>query len=150
MKFLTDRREIAQIINIEDVPMITFDIDNPMPGYDGCFEGSKVKVWDGKKDRAYAERCTAHIWGDDPGTDAVMPWRSEKITLNSYGCCIKSDFGYSDILDMEEWSNARTLKPGDRVVVFFKSDKNKVGFLRLMRVANYMTKFCSTVTTITD
>lgn len=149
MKFLTDRQEIARIINIEDTPVISFDIDNDMPGYDGCYAGSKIKVWDGKKDREYAYRCTPHIWSDKPGYDPLMPWMCERIDLNSYGACLSSSFGYSDILEMETWSNARTVKPGDKVVVFFKSDKNKVGFLRLMEVSK-VTHHCITTATLVD
>ena len=151
MKFLTDRKEIARVINIEDTPMITFDLDNPMPGYDGCYAGSKVKVLDAKRtDRAYAARCTAHIWSDAPGYDPLMPFMCKKIDLNCYGTCICADFGYSDILTMETWSNARTVKAGDRVVVFFKSDTQKVGFLRLMKVSDRVDVHCATVATLTD
>ena len=149
MKFLKDRQEIARIINIDDTPVITFDLDHEMNGYKGCYEGSKIKI-DNGRGRAYSIRCTAHIWSDKEGYDPLLPFMAKQIDLNSRGSCIHSSFGYSDVLEMEQWSNARTVKAGDSVVVLFKSDRQKTCFLRLMKVSDHVTAHCITAATLVD
>ena len=151
MKFLTDRKEIARVINIEDTPVITIKIDEPMSGYPDCYEGSKIKVHDGKSESYMSSRCHVAMFGDEPGNeDHMRPWTYKKIVLKCGCTCIHSDFGYHDVIEMEEWSNARTVKGGDRVVVLFKSERNRVCFLRLMKVSERVSRFCSTVATLVD
>ena len=151
MKFLTDRKEIARLINIEDLPVLTIKIDEPMNGYPDCYEGSKIKVDDGKHERYMSVRCTVKMFGDEPGNeDHVRPWTYKKIVLKSGICGITSDFGYSDVIEMEEWSNARTVKAGDRVVVLFKAERARVCFLRLMRVSDRIDRHCYTTATLID
>lgn len=157
MKFLTDRKEIAKAINIDKLPVITFDLTKPMEGYDGCYEGTKVKV-EGAYSGQYAHldcRCTPHIWDDELHGVAVMaPWMVERIPLNEYGFCIHDSFSLHDIEEMVMWNNAPSVHAEDKVVVFFKAKNLMNGkptaFLRLMKVNKRLSPNCSTVTYLED
>ena len=102
--FLTDRREIAKAINIDKIPVIVFDLTNPMEGYDNCYEGTKVNI-EGAHRGAYADlstHCTPHIWGDELKGDAILcPWLCDHISLN----CLNKRFV----------SNGRIVEKGNNV-----------------------------------
>ena len=150
MKFLTDRKEIAQEININRTPVITFDIRFCMDGYENCYRGSKVQV--ATPSNRYPDmtaRCTAEMFGDERGNECHdTPWMYKKIRLTEGGVCIKADFGMFDVLEMVDWSNTRTVKAGEKVIVMFRS-QSWVS-LRVMKVSDRVNAHCSTVATLED
>lgn len=151
MKFLTDRREIAQAINIDRLPVITIDITKPMDGYPDCYSGSKVLLATPcKRYPDMYSKCTVKMFGDEPGNaeNHDKPWAYRKIVLTEGMVGIFAEFGMHDLRDMIEWSNCRYLTAGQRVVVFF--DRGKDGFLRLMKVSDRVTSGYSTVATLED
>ncbi len=140
MKYVTDRKEIARKINIENIPVLTMDLKKPMDGYPNCYEGSKVKV--------QGIRAKMKMFGDELGNDNHRkPWTYKKIVLTSYGVCIKSGFDLLDVDNMVEWSNAREVKEGDKVLVYFRGED--FGILREMKIGK-VNKFCSTVAELED
>ena len=151
MKFLRDRREIAQAINIDRLPVITIDIRKPMDGYPDCYEGSKVLI--ATPNKRYPDsysKCTVRMFGDEPGNaehhDA--PWGYKKIVLCEGMIGLFADFGLSDVREMVEWSNCRWLTAGQKVVVFF--DKGDKGFLRVMKVSDRVTPGYTSVAYLED
>ncbi len=151
MRFLKDRREIAKAINIDRIPVLTVDIDNPMRGFPDCFSGSKVLVYGGysKGHENLATRCTVKMFGDEPGNEChEKPWMYKSIILSGECVCLHNDFRMQDLLEDVEWSNARTIKAGDTVIVFFKTVCQ--GCLRVMKVSDRINPHCSTVATLVD
>ena len=155
-KFLTDRQEIAKAINIDRIPVITFDLTKPMD-YENCYEGSKVNI-EGAYKGNYSyltSRCTAHLWGDKECEEVhKTPWLYKNVYLNCYGFGISSSFSLHDVEEMVEWSNAIRLTAESPVIVFFKTVNpftgKKTGYLRMMKVSKHLDPHCSTVATLED
>ena len=151
MKYLRSRTEIADAINIKRYPVLTIDLREPLKGYPNCYAGSKVNVAGGHSGR-YTDlltRCTIEMFGDEPGNGCHdEPWRYQKIILTGSCVSLHASFTMDDVLSDIEWSNARTVKPGDTVVVFFRTDAT--GYLRLMKVSDHINPHCQTVATLID
>jgi len=155
--FLTDRKEIAKAINLDKLPVITFDLTKPMEGYNDCYEGSKITIEGAHKGR-YADlptHCTPHIWGDElEGVEVLAPWHCKRIALSPRTIGISDSFGLRDVEEMIMWSNTPKVHAEDKVVVFFKTihpeTKKDVGYLRLMKVGKRIDPFCMTATYLVD
>lgn len=151
MKFLRTRHEIADAINIKKYPVLTIDLRQPMNGYPDCYSGSKVNVAGGhsKDYEDLLTRCTVQMFGDEPGNECHdEPWMYQKIILSGGCVCLHSSFTMKDILEDIEWSNARTVKAGDTVVVFFQMEN--ACYLRMMKVSDRINPHCSTVAVLVD
>ena len=139
--FLTDRREIAQAINIERLPVITMDITKPIGGdefYKGCYEGSKVVLaipYPRYPDNE--EWCKVKMFGDYEENKEWhdKPWMYGRISLQEKPVGIHSSFGLWDVREMVAFNNAVHVKNGDKVVVFFDGGDN--GHLRLMKIKGH-------------
>lgn len=151
MKFLTDRKKIAEAINIQKLPVLTIDISKSMEGFDHCYEGSKVRVLGGHS-KGYEDldtRCTVRMFGDEKENSRHdAPQFYGKIILSGGAVFLSSDFGLRDVDEMVEWSNAREVRAGDQVIVYFRG--NGVGYLRLMKVGSRIDPHCSTVAVLED
>ena len=151
MKFLTDRKEIAQEINLNGTPVLTVDISKCMDGYADCYEGSNVRILGGHS-KGYEDldtRCTVMMFGDEPGNeDHTRPWMYKKIILRGGAVCLNGSFGLHDVDEMVKWSNTKVLKAGDPVILFFRG--KEMGHLRMMKIGKRIDPFCSTVTTLAD
>ena len=137
MKFLQERREIANAINIMKYPVITMDIAKPLNGdefYKDCYGGSKMVVAAPTSRYPDAEELTTvMMFGDQAGNeDHNRPWAYKRIVFREGAIGIHADFGLKDVREMVEWNNAVHVKDGDKVVVFF--DDGNRGWLRLMKV----------------
>lgn len=137
MKFLTERREIAEAINITKYPVLTMDISKPLNGddfYKDCYGGSKMVVASPSKNYPDAEEWTTlKMFGDQSGNeDHEHPWMYKRIVFREGAIGIHASFELNDVRDMVAWNNAAHVKDGDMVVVFF--DRGDRGFLRLMKV----------------
>lgn len=124
MKFLTDRKEIANEINIKETPVVVINIRSCMAGYDRCYEGDKVVVDD--------IRCTVKMYGDGKNEGIENPAKYEEIVLMPENVMLKASFGYSDVKEMAEWRKATRLTEGGDVIVIF--DAGNGGFVRKMKV----------------
>lgn len=133
MRFLTDRKQIANEINIKRTPVLKIDISKCMRGYDDCYEGGKIEIQHPIANDLYC-RCTVKMFGDEKGNvnNHRTPWLYEKIGLYEGMVGIHSDFGASDVREMAEWNNVRRAKQGDEVIVMF--DNGEAVFLRKMRI----------------
>ena len=123
-RFITDRKEIAQLINIEKIPVIVMNIEKKMDGYDRCYEGDKVVIKD--------IRCQAMMYGDGKNEGIDPPFLYKEISLMPEPLCIHSSFGYRDVQEMVEWRKAIQLKENSEVLVLFES--KDFGFLKKMKV----------------
>lgn len=151
MKFLTNRTEIAEAINVNRYPVLTIDCTKEMEGYADCYEGSKINLRGGRS-KGYEDlltRCTVKMFGDEPGNEChFAPWTYKRIILQGGIVGLHASFGLRDVLEDIEWSNARVAAGGDKVVVFFRAAK--AGFLRLMKISDHIDPHCSTVATLVD
>ena len=150
MKFLTDRREIAEEMNIKRTPVITMDISKCMDGYDDCYKGSKVLVaTPTKRYPDSTRRCTAKMFGDESGNENHdKPWTYKRIHLTCPGAFMSDSFGYHDVMEMVEWSNCRILQGGQEVLVVFDTGINC--YIRKMKVSERVDGTCYTVAMLKD
>lgn len=124
MKFLTDRKEIAKEININEIPVIVINIRECMKGYEGCYEGDKVVVDD--------IRCTVKMYSDQENEGIENPILYKRICLMPENVGLTAGFGYHDVIEMAEWRKAMRLTEGGEVMVLF--DKGNECALRKMKV----------------
>ena len=123
-RFITDRKEIAQLINIEKIPVIVMNIEKPKDGYDRCYEGDKVVIKD--------IRCQAMMYGDGKNEGIEVPFFYKEISLMPELVGLHSSFNYRDVQDMVEWRKAIQLKENSEVLVIFEG--KDFGFLKKMKV----------------
>ena len=151
MKFITNRQEIARLMNIEDVPAIRMDVSKCMRGYEHCYKGGIVKIaCPSKRYPDMTHNCTIEMFGDEHGNSDKhdTPWLYERIKFGGEMIGLTASFGYSDVMELVKWNNARTIKAGDIVLVVF--DRGDACFIRKMRVGAHVDPFCTTVATLED
>jgi len=130
MKFLTDRKEIANEINIKETPVIVINVRECMKGYERCYEGDKVVVKGGKNNE-YGIRCFVQMFGDD-NEGIYAPQLYKKICLMPDAIALTAGFGYHDVVEMAEWRKAQRINEGEEVIVMF--DEGEKCWLRKMKV----------------
>lgn len=150
MKFLTDRRTIGQMINIDKIPVVTMEIGTCMPGYEDCYSGGKIRVAHPNGDPALYARCTIKMYGDESGNENHdAPWMYKKIELTEPGYCLSARFGFNEVMQDIEWSHAPYVKAGDKIIVAFVNSVEQTVILRVMEIGK-VNIHCSTVTTLKD
>lgn len=125
MKFLTDRHEIAEAINIRQLPTVRIDIRKCIEGFEDCYEGDKIVV--------EGIRCTVKMFGD--GVNETLhdnPERYKKIELMPEGICLHESFGRQDVEEMVEWRQAQRASAGDEILVLFEGED--FAYLRQMKI----------------
>lgn len=158
MKFLTDRKEIAKVMNFGKYPVVMFDLDSPKKGWDGVYEGTKVRLDTGKTfsdGTAWIDDCGTTIYVDNfhEGIEDTIENRLKaKIYLGHGGACISSDFGAYDVFRMAENAMAPMIHPGEKVAVVYKAtvDGDVRAWVRMMKVSDRINVHCSTVGYIED
>ena len=132
MKYLTDRREIAEAMNFGKHPVIRIDLETEMEGYPGCFEGDIVKV--GSPNQRYPEnyiRGSVKSFPEDRGKYAIMPDND----------CLHSGFGYSDVIEELRYAQAQMLHAGETVVVVEDYPQRRACKVRMMKVSDRVRDF---------
>lgn len=129
MKYLTDRQEIAKAMNFGKYPVIRIDVETPVR--DGALQGDMVKV--AAPNARYPDN---YIRGrvmkfDDDDRYVIMP---ENV-------CLKSDFGYGDVIESLGWAQAPMLHAGEAVVVVEDAPERRMCMVRMMRVSNSVRDF---------
>lgn len=133
MKFITDRKEIAKLINIDELPTVRIDISKHREGWERCYTGDKLVVY-GKnsKLRDYGIRTTVEMYGDEENEGINEPLLYKRICLMPEAVCLHNGFGYNDAVDMYNWRTAQRANEGQEIVVMF--DAGSKCYLRLMKV----------------
>lgn len=156
MKFLTDRKEIAEATNLMKYPVILMDISKPKAGWEDVYEGQKVRVDEQKtyKGTPMYSDCTATIYVDNyhEGIPNTVENRIKSdIYLSCPGIFIHSDFGAQDVLDAVERAQAPVVKEGQIVTVVYKLEQlgKTTVFVRKAKVGR-VTPHCSTVAKLVD
>ena len=108
---INDRTAVAKAINFGDYPIITIDIaDADEYGLVGC----KVRIDNGtfsSGERYYVDAT-------------IRSYRDEKyLTTSARPCCLKADYGYSDVREMLEWAKAPVIKPDQDVLLVIYNSK---------------------------
>lgn len=144
-KILTKREEIAKALNFGKYPVLTIDIQNCVEGYEGLYHGSDVRVACKTLSHGtlYAH-CTLSFCKDENGDGF------KDFSLTQGGVCLKSSFGYSDIMDMAKWANTPIVHAGQEVVVILNLPNIKCALVKIMKVSSHTDLHCMTVATIDD
>lgn len=91
------------------------------------------------------------IW-DYRGTDSCMTGTLEvengKWSIGSWGCCIKADFGFHDMIESINDANLPVIRKDDVVAIAMYSDRIDFASLSLFRVGRIDIN-CQTVTRLT-
>lgn len=104
MKFLTERTEIAKAINFNKYPVLRINMEND-EGYGSNFAvGDKARVKYNCNGKIYYYKCT-------------IKYSDGKYYLNGNGSMIKSDFGYSDVMEMVDYSYSPIIESNQTVIL---------------------------------
>ena len=138
-KFVTDRHEIAKLMNFGKYPVLKLDRENHL-GYentDYC-KGSKVRIE--YESRNYGKMLK----------DVTLYMENGKYGFSSPGCFLNNSFGYSDVMEMADWAETQIVHKGETVVLveYWKSERNCR--VRLMKVSERIDIHCETVATLLD
>lgn len=100
MKYITERSEIAKAINLGKMPVV-YVADLAACRTDYGWNLGKVKI------------------ADNPGvvTDLYIFRDTKKLAACSYGTCLKSSFGWSDIAEMAANANLPIIEPNSTFVL---------------------------------
>lgn len=145
MKYITDRKEIAKFMNSGNYPVVQLEIGKCVDGYENLFHGSSVNV-----------ACTTKTHGVLNAHCELTFERTEenvfpnKIELTSGGCCLKSSFGYNDIMDMMKWANVPTLEAGQEVVVILNNSEYNACLVTLYKMSDRVDLHCMVVATLEE
>lgn len=133
MKFITDRRELANEINIKRTPVLTMNIEHCHKGYENSYSGTKVALE--LPGRDYTGKCDLYMWGDQPGnTDKHdTPWLYENISIEHLGGWgIAANITLDDYREMVAYNNAPLVREGQEVLIQF--DAGSAMWFRKMKV----------------
>lgn len=149
MKMISERTEIAKALNFGKYPVLEINLDNveEYKKNDGTTErycvGCDVKV-EYQTKRYGAMHTHGHIFFDCFDNDNAL----EHMEISASGSCLKSDFGYSDIMKDLHWANVPTVKAGQEVVVVVRSEKSKMALVILYKVSDRVDPHCMTCATL--
>ena len=151
-RLLTDRKEIGKAMNFGKYPVLWMEVGKTKTGwedgtvYDGC-KANVVSHTVNHGDLIYTGEL---IMFADEQNESVrgFPQFWDNIKLKNYGSCLKSDFGYSDVIEDLENAQAPMLKPNQDVVVVFKDSVNKACWVRKMVTSDRIDPHCYTMMTI--
>ena len=139
MKLVSERTEIAKIMNFGKYPVLTLNTEDH-GGFDTtsfCI-GCDVRV--AYQTKRYGESYTrGHLYVEDG-----------KVSISNNSTCIHSDFGYSDVMEMVHWANTPIIRAGQEVAVVMDLPSSKMCVVRMMRVGDRVDPHCMVAVTLTD
>ena len=151
MRFVTERKEIAQVLNFGKYPVIMFDLSKPKDGWESVYEGSRVRI---DEEREYGNApmfrdCRAMIYVDNYGKgvpNTVENRLMAGVELAYYGCFISDGFGPYDVIEMAEKAQAPVVKAGQSVaIVYYWTDAKNARYaaVRIMKVPDHVGRYSS-------
>lgn len=119
MKYLVERKEIVEMMKSHQC--ITINRKNPVGGYDTIFEGELVGVKvPSKRFGELTIYGTIHYYSEE-----------NKYYVQNVGCCIKSSFGYSDVMEIKNRKYCPKVSEGEEIILI--EDFGDKCVLRLMK-----------------
>lgn len=137
MMIITQRNELAAVMNFDEFPVLTLDFDAPLPFPDSpnFRKGCDVRVaWDKQEPRykGMTSRTTLTI-------------SDNEYSLSGHGACLKADFSVLDVIENARWSNAPVVHKDQIVAVVHYSKSKNVWFAQMMKVSHWIDPHCMTV-----
>jgi len=141
MIYLTDRHEIAKAINFGKHPVLYLNRENHKGFTNTDYAvGCRVRVaWD-HKDPRYAGMTT----------HGNLYIENGRLAISSEGGCLHADFGYRDVIEMQEEARAVVVHKSQTVVVVEDWPSKKVCTVRMMKVSDWIDPHCMTVARLED
>lgn len=140
MVYLTERHDIAKVINFGKFPVLTIDLDNQPYSKTNYAVGCRVRVaWD-DPDPHY----------DGMTTHGELYFENGKFAISGECAFLSESFGYSDVLRMASEANTPVVHRGDICIVVMYYSKKKIAAVRAMRIPHRISKHCQTVAVLED
>lgn len=132
MKHLTERTEIAKALNFGKYPVLTFDLHNQTEyGFKGC--KCRIDMGTFNDGSNYYETAELYAYRDE-----------QKVTFNSFGCCLSAEWSYHDFVEDLEYANAPLVEPNGEVVIVILDTNLKLVYEVIIAKVGKAHKFCST------
>ncbi len=126
MKYITDRRDIAQAMNFGRFPVVRINLETCCHGYDDFYKGDLVKVMTPSKRYPHAYRTGKLYYSE--GRFGVL----------TDSTCLHDCFGYSDVMEQLEIAQAPVLHAGETVILIEDYPCIRVCRVRIMRVSDHV------------
>ena len=139
MKYLTERNEIAEALNLRKYPVVRINMETPKSGWDSLYEGDYVMVKTGKEDDVFSYTRGYILYTDTEG-----------YYINPAPIFLVDQYTYSDVIEMVRFSNAPTLNPNDTIVLGEEYPRQKKLKMRMMKVPPVCAKFSVPICVLKD
>ena len=126
-KIITNRQEIAKVLNFGKYPVLSIDLDKMERDYE---QGSKCRLLTKfRNGEEFLLKCQLYMEGD-------------KVALSSTGSMLTSDFTVYDFIELSEYAQTPIIKGGDIVAVCQYSRKTGLKVIELMKVSDRIDIHC--------
>ena len=144
MKFLTDRQEIARAMNFGKYPVLYLNYEN-RPYADSTYDGD------------YAVGCRVKCAWNHPNpryagmtTHGKLYTENGRIKISGEGGCLHADFGYHDVIEMQEEARVPIVNAGQTVIVVEDWPSRKNCRVRVMKIGDYVDTNCMVACSLHD
>lgn len=137
MKTLENRTEIARAINFKLYPTVRIDVSKTD---DYGIVGTLVQIDNGtyRTGEPYYVRATLRAYRDE----GVLKFQS-------YGTCLHSSFGYSDVEKMLDYANVPVIKAGQEILVCVVDSEKRLAYHPVvLKTGERIDPHCSTPLTL--
>lgn len=130
MKNLMERKDIVEMM--KNHQCIKINMAQPVAGWNDVFEGELVGVKvPSKRFGEITVYGTVHYYGDE-----------KKFSIQNCGGCIKSSFGYEDIMEIKARKYAPVVSEGEEIILIEDFGKNGCR-LRVMKATHCNNQYYS-------
>lgn len=132
MKYLTERKELAQAINFGRYPVLYIDLAN---ADDYGLKGCRVRIDAGSfsSGNPYIIDAELRVYSDE-----------KTLTTSASGACLHADFSYFDYKEMVDNAVAPLIRPDqDVVVAVYDSNARRCFAAMLVHTAKHVSRGCT-------
>ena len=120
MKIITNRQEIAKVLNFGKYPVLYVDLDKMERDY---IKGSNCRIKWNYQDEELLLNCYLEVVNG-------------RYQIGNEGSIVTSDYSVNDFINQIQWSNTPIIECGQVVAVAQFSKKKGTKIIELMRVAD--------------
>ena len=120
MKIITNRQEIAKVLNFGKYPVLYVDLDKMERDY---VKGSNCRIKWNYQDEELLLNCYLEV-------------ENGRYQIGNEGSIVTSDYSVNDFINQIQWSNTSVIECGQVVAVAQFSKKKGTKIIELMRVAD--------------
>lgn len=139
MKMLTNREEIAKVLNFNNYPVLTINREDHQ-GFKNTDFAKGCEIRCEHQNSRYGTRFTR----------GYLYYQEGQYEISSCGIMITNEFGASQVLEMAKWANTPIVKANQEVVIIEQYPSMNFVIVRLMKTGEKVNPFCQTALKLYD